>query len=721
MLLLTTPLSRISGIGPRFLAKFKRLQIYSVRDLLYHFPFRYEDYSEIYKITDLEPGQQATVQGIIESSEIHRSWRKHIAVVSATIKDDTGSVRATWFNQPYIKNILIPGTLWNFSGKVSSGDGEIYLAHPTFERIRNSDASETRHTARLVPIYSETSGLTSKGIRYIIQPLLHGIGYPEDWMPEEILREYNLPDFSKAMKNIHFPDSLADAEQARFRFAFENLFLLQFVNAKEKSKLADKKAHAISIDMEKIKGIVGRLPFTLTFSQKKSLWEILKEVMSPRPMNRLLQGDVGSGKTVIAAITAFAVSLVRKQTALMAPTEVLAIQHYETLKKIFGSLPPEEAPSIAMLTGSGAKVWYGEEMETTKTKKEAQNLIFNGKADVIVGTHSLISSSGAGKSAKTFVKFNSLALVVVDEQHRFGVSQRAMLSKHSGNNNELPHFLSMSATPIPRTLMLTLFGDLNISTITELPKGRKPISTKVIPDGERKSVYEFTRKELKSGRQAFVICPRITASENDIVNSTYDNISAETVSVEQVYERLSKNIFKEFNVRALHGQMKPKEKNLIMEDFRSGKIQMLVSTSVVEVGVDIPNATIMMIEGAERFGLAQLYQFRGRIGRGEHSSYCFLFPESNMTEENRRLKAILEAKNGFELAEKDLAIRGPGEFLGENQTGMPDSLMRGLQNIESIKISRMAANQILSKDSTLKNYPLLRIKIRELAEKLHLE
>ncbi|MFH1246572.1 MAG: ATP-dependent DNA helicase RecG [Candidatus Liptonbacteria bacterium] len=721
-LALQTPLSRIAGIGPRFLTKFKKLNIETVEDLLRHFPSRYEDFSQIYPIAELEPGQQATIQGEIEDIESHRTWRRHMTVVSAIVKDQTGTIRATWFNQPYIKNILKTGTLANFSGKVavSEEDHELYLSHPTYERIGGRISHPTRHTARLVPVYPETSGLTSKGIRFILQPILEHLPEIPDWMPEEILTLLKFPPVADAYKHVHFPETLEEALAAKQRFAFEDLFLLQFVNAREKSRLASRKAPELTADIEKVKKVLTGLPFPLTFSQKKSLWEIIKDIGKAHPMNRLLQGDVGAGKPVVAAIAALIAAQNGHQTSFMAPTEVLARQHFETLKKLFGKSANVNSPPIALITSSITKIFYDEALEESMSRERVLSAVASGEVKIIVGTHALISEEKPGRSKKKVkaVAFKNLGLAIIDEQHRFGVDQRARLvhEKHS-EKSLLPHFLSMSATPIPRTLMLTLFGDLDISTITELPVGRKSIITKIVLPGERLSTYDFVRSEIKKGRQAFVICPRITASQSD------DETGAqlELKSVEEEFKKLSEKIYPDLKIAMLHGQMKSTEKERTMKAFRGGETNILVSTSVIEVGVDIPNASVTMIEGSDRFGLAQLYQFRGRVGRGEHQSYCFLLTDSSSTTTSKRLRAILEAKNGFELAEKDLELRGPGEFLGQRQTGLPDEAMRGLQNIEAIRQSRVAAHEVIEKDPALKNYPLLRAKVLELQRRLHLE
>jgi ATP-dependent DNA helicase RecG len=703
---LDTPLFEVLGAKSVFLKRLENLGIKNVRDLLWHFPSRYEDFSKIYAIVELEPGQQATIQGIVEEVHLGRSWRKQMSIVDAVIADDTGSIRAVWFNQPYVANILKVGRQANFAGKVSlSEEGEMYLSHPAYEILRQVE--ETKHTARLVPVYPETRGLTSRGLRFIMQSVLKRVAPLKEWIPKATLDKLGFPEANQALHAIHFPKEFREAMAARRRFSFEDLFLLQLANLQQKLKLAEEKAPVVTADIQKIKTVLSSLPFELTPSQKKSLWEIVKDIEKPRPMNRLLQGDVGSGKTVVAAIAAMIAADNDRQTAFMAPTEILARQHFETMKGLLAKIPAEHQPSIGLVTGSAALVLYENNVMAQVSKPAMAKKVADGEIKIIFGTHALIQKNLA---------FKDLGFVIVDEQHRFGVRQRAELA--AKKNGLVPHFLSMSATPIPRTLMLTVFGDLDLSLITELPGGRQPVQTKIVSPGERQATYSFIKKQVGEGRQAFVICPRIEPGEEKD-DTTIKKL--ELRSVKEEYEKLSKKIFLDLRVGMLHGQMKGKEKETIMKRFKEKEIDVLVSTSVVEVGVDIPNASIMMIEGAERFGLAQLYQFRGRVGRGEYQSYCFLMADSAAVAAKARLKAILEAKNGFELAEKDLALRGPGQFFGQVQTGLPDVAMSALQDPELVKASREAALTITKADSSLKTYPLLRSKLGEFRKNIHLE
>ncbi|MGC9603201.1 MAG: ATP-dependent DNA helicase RecG [Minisyncoccia bacterium] len=711
MLDLRTPLAEVNGIGQGFISKLKRLNISTVGDLLSHFPTRYEDFSQIYKIADLIPNQEATIQGRVEEIEGRRAWRRNLYIVECLITDDTGSIKAVWFNQPYIKNVLQPGRLANFSGKVTGRD-EIHLSNPTYELIREQgtrdERRETTHTGRIVGVYPETRGLTSKGIRYLVKPILENLKRVPEPLPEEILKDQNLPDVNRALKQIHFPDELENAMKARKRFAFEDLFLLQLYNLKQKIALARQEAPPVGADIPFVKDLLKHLPFTLTLSQKKSLWEILKDMSRNQPMNRLLQGDVGSGKTVIAAIAALNAAHGGFQAALMAPTEILARQHYQTFLRFF----PGFEGGVALVTASQALVFYGHGLTAETKKKQVQEDIKNGKIKIAIGTHSLIQKS---------VNFRSLALVVIDEQHRFGVNQRASLTDKK-TQGAIPHFLSMSATPIPRTLSLTIFGDLDLSIITEMPKNRKTIVTKSVDVKERTNTYQFIREEIKRGRQAFVVCPRIEPNEKtETTLSRFEWQKLELKSVKEEYDKLSKKIFPDLKILMLHGKMKAAEKEKIMRDFLEKRGDVLVTTSVVEVGVDVPNATIMFIEGADRFGLAQLYQFRGRVGRGENQSYCFLFTDSSSQSTKQRLKSIVEAKNGFELAEKDLKLRGPGEFFGQAQTGMPDVAMQAIQNPEMVKETRDAAVTIIKSDPNLKKHQLLGERVAEFQRQIHWE
>lgn len=721
MFKLSAPLTELRGIGPKFAERLGKMGIHNIKDLLWHFPFRYEDFSQISKIADLKVGESATIQGMISEVKLKRTWKRRMFIVEVLVSDDTGSIKAIWFNQRFLLSIFKKGTLVSLAGKVVSDPKEgIALTHPIYEIITQgfSDAedSETKHTGRLVPIYPESKKITSKAFRFLIKPVLDNLEKIHDPIPQEILKEHNFPEINQALQNIHFPGKITEARLAKKRFAFEDLFFLQLVNIRQRMKLAKQSAYVVPQDIEYLKLLLSQLPFELTQSQKTALWDILKDLGKPHPMNRLLQGDVGSGKTIVAALAALLVTKHGKQSVFMAPTEVLARQHYETLKKFFKDFEK----GVALITSGEAKVFYGDGLESEVNKKDLLKNISEGLVKIAIGTHALIQKN---------VYFSNLAFVVIDEQHRFGVEQRASLIRHNGGEKKsIPHFLSMSATPIPRTLSLTLFGDLDLSIITELPKGRKNIITKIVAPANRPKTYEFIRGQIKKGRQAFVICPRIEKSEEEAHEQKLNPqklLQLEVKNVKEEFDKLSKNIFPDLKVAMLHGKLKSGEKSEVMGKFKAGEIDILVSTSVIEVGVDVPNATIMMIEGSDRFGLAQLYQFRGRVGRGEYQSFCLLFTDSAGKATHQRLHFLIEAKNGFELAEKDLEIRGPGEFLGGPsgwaQTGMPDLAMKAVQNPELVKKSREAAETILNSDPELVRHQLLNGRLDKFQKEVHLE
>lgn len=705
MLSLNTLIKDIPSIPQRFLPKLKRLGIKTVRDLLRHFPTRYEDWSEVSPIAELKAGDEKTIHGIVQEVNQTKTWKKRMIVTEALVADESGSIRAVWFNQPYIGKMLQKGKLINIAGKVVKQKNELLFSNPAYELVPKS--GETKHTARIVPIYPETKGLTSKGLRFIIKPIIESLEPIPEFIPEEVLEKLGLPEIHEAVRSIHIPSSIEEAGRARERFAFQDLFLLQMKNAMEKEALKKQRAPQIGWSEKDIEKMTSSLPFTLTDSQRRALGEILSDIKEPHPMNRLLQGDVGSGKTVVAGIAALLAVKKGLQSAFMAPTEILARQHYRTLTSLF----PEMEREIGLLVSKEARIFYESGLEEKTTKKKLVDAVANGKVGILVGTHALIQKG---------VEFQHLGFVVVDEQHRFGVRQRAKLTKSSGIS---PHFLSMSATPIPRTLMMSVFGNLDISLITELPKGRKKVITKIVDPKNRDKAYAFIRGEVRKGKQVYVVCPRIEQSTHDDGKEIRASASSwsDVKAVEDEYEKLSEKVFPDLRVAKLHGRMKSAEKEAVMKSFASGGSDILVSTTVIEVGVDVPNATIMMIEGAERFGLAQLYQLRGRVGRSELQSFCFLFTDSNSETAKRRLQSLLTAKNSFELAEKDLEIRGPGEFLGEAQSGMPDIAMTAIQNPELLKTAQEVSREILEKDPELNSYPRLKARLDRFDKEIHLE
>ncbi|MFC1663723.1 ATP-dependent DNA helicase RecG [Patescibacteria group bacterium] len=710
----STPIENISRIGPVYQKKLKKLGIKSVRDLLFHFPHRYENFSKIIPISEVKAGDVFCVQGKILEIKNSRTWKKRMVLTQALLEDSSGAIKIVWFNQPYLISVFKPGDLVCLAGKVVLNKNGIYLSSPAFEKMSKFDLekSELTHAGRIVPVYPETEGLSSRWLRFIIKPLLVELKNEiSDPLPEKLRKEKNLLETRRALWQIHFPDSLKLAQKAKERFSFEELFFISLFILKERVKLSKEKAMAIPFNLKLVKKFIQSLPFKLTKAQKKTAWQILKDLERSKPMNRLLEGDVGSGKTVVAIMAALNAIKAGYQTAFMAPTEILAKQHFQESSNLLKDFNM----NIGLLTGKEDK-FISKKLKNDIieiSRKKILEKAVKGEINLLIGTHALIQDK---------VKFKNLALVIVDEQHRFGVNQRSRLCQNANNKSKfIPHLLSMTATPIPRTLSLTIYGDLDLSLIDELPKGRKKIITKIIPPGKRKNAYNFIKKEIKKGRQVFVICPRIESDQKskDVKKDVLG--WAEAKAVKEEYEKLNKKVFPSLNVGMLHGKLKTKEKENVMNKFKNKKIDILVSTSVVEVGIDVPNATVMMIEGAERFGLSQLHQFRGRVGRSKYQSFCFLFTESGARKTQQRLKALLTSENGFELAEKDLEIRGPGDFSGTRQWGIPDLAMASLKDIFLVEKTRTAAKEILTEDPELKKHPLLREKLKEFQEKIHLE
>ncbi len=696
---LSTPIAELPRIGPAYQKRLRKLGIKTVQDILFHFPHRYEDFSNIIPISKVKFGEACCIQGKILGIKNTRTWKRKMFLTEAVVEDGTGAIKVIWFNQPYLINVLQPKDNVCLAGKVSLDKNGLYLSNPAHEKPPTSTGGGLTHTGRIVPVYPETEGLSSRWLRYILKSLLIKFGNEiQDPLPEKIIKEHKFLPIQKAIWQIHFPDSLNLAKLARERFSFEELFFIELWVLRERMKLANQIAFSIPLNLELVQNFVKSLPFKLTDAQKKSTWQILKDLEKPRPMSRLLEGEVGSGKTVVAAIAALNTIKQGFQAALMAPTEVLAKQHFKTVWELLKNFKI----NIGLLTGKEDK-FFSKKLKNQVIEISRQKLLEKtrkGEIDLLIGTHALIQDK---------VRFGNLALVILDEQHRFGVEQRARLCQQS-NIRTIPHLLSMTATPIPRTLALSIYGDLDLSLIDELPRGRKKIITRVVPPQERQKTYDFIRKEIKKGRQAFVICPRIE-----------EEGKLEIKAVKAEYEKLSKDVFPDLKVGMLHGKLAGKEKEKIMRDFKNKKVDILVSTSVVEVGVDVPNAAVMLIEGAERFGLAQLYQFRGRVGRAKYQSYCFLFTDSPAKKTHQRLKALISCENGFELAEKDLKIRGPGDFSGARQWGIPDLVMDSLKDIFLVEKTRNSAKEILSEDPSLKKFPLLRERLKKFQEKIHLE
>lgn len=724
MMDLSLPVEKLRNVGARNLPRLHKLGIKTLRDLLWHIPARYEDYSQIIPINDLAFGQKVTVQGTVVKIDSRRIFHRRLVIIEAIIEDDSGTIKAVWFNQPYIATTLTEGTRVSLAGTVKLDKRGLYLASPSYEKLRADDylAFHLTHTHGLIPVYPETEGVTSKYLRFLIKPILTELDIV-DHLSEESRARNGLIDLKTALQKIHYPLTLAEADQAKERLAFDDLLLFQIKALLERRKINQLKSQAIPFNKELVTDFIKRLPFELTKDQKVATWEILKDLEKPYPMNRLMEGDVGSGKTVVALIAAIQTAKAGYQTVFMAPTEVLAHQHMETIRQLVAHTNIE----VGLLTSSAAWTTY-----SLGKKPEIKKRIARGDTKIIIGTHAVLQKD---------VEFNNLALVVIDEQHRFGVKQRAQLVK---NKELVPHLLSMTATPIPRTLALTIYGDLDISIIKEKPKNRQKIITQIVPPSGRQEAHHFIRSEVKAGRQVFVICPRIeltkpVESNSEVINNQqglvafankstrpikqtkFSGLDAEMKAVQEEYKKLSELVFPDLKVGMLHGKMKPKEKNEIMNRFKEGFTDILVSTSVIEVGIDVPNATVMMIENADRFGLAQLHQFRGRIGRGEHQSTCLLFTSGSEKTNNQRLKALVSTDDGFLLAEKDMAIRGPGEFFGTGQSGLPDLAMAALANVDLIKKSRTEARLILSLDPSLDNHPSLKQQLLRFQTMIHFE
>lgn len=685
-----------------------RLGLKNVEDLFLYFPVRYEDFSNITLIKNLKVNEKQTIRGMIKSIKNKRTSKRWLILTEAKVTDESGELKIVWFNQPYLEKFLRVGTYLTLNGKVELNYNSVSMNSPAFEKF-NFDSKG----GQILPVYSETNGMSSKYLRFILKPLLKLSTKFEDFMPEEIKKKLILLDLSEALRQVHFPDNLEILKKARLRLAFDELFLLQLNNLLKKKKWQESKAFIIKFDEKLIKKFVASLPFQLTKDQKIAAWEIFLDLEKNKPMNRLLEGDVGSGKTVVALMAMYLIANFKKQSILMAPTEILAKQHFDTISRILtNALRPQIIQiRIGLLTRVDRKI-----NNKNVSKSVLVNKAKKGQIDILIGTHAVIQED---------IKLKNLALTVIDEQHRFGVEQRAKLKKINIDSKNSPHLLSMTATPIPRTLALGLYGDLDISILKEKPVGRKKILTKLVAPYNRDKVYEFIREKINSGRQVFVVCPRIKGdTKNDggeihefrLQNNQWDDVKA----VEEEYEKLSKDIFPEFKIAMMHGKLKKEEKEKTLSEFKNNKVKILVSTSVIEVGIDFPNATIMMIEGAERFGLAQLHQFRGRVGRSEIQSFCFLFFDSVSQKSYDRLMALVNCDDGFVLAEKDLELRGPGEVYGIRQSGLPDLKMASLMDINLLKLAKAEAERFLVKND-IKKFPLLREKIDNFCQTTHFE
>ncbi|MBU2524198.1 ATP-dependent DNA helicase RecG [Patescibacteria group bacterium] len=691
--MLNSYLSDTIKTTPAYINKLRKLGIKTVKDFLFYFPRGYQDLSGLTTVAEIRTDEVNTLKGNIHSI-VNIRTRTGKTLTKAIFGDETGRIEVVWFNQKYLKNMIRAGDSVLLSGKAKFAFGKMALMSPTYEPLK----LDQLHTGRIVPVYHESEIITSKWIRSKIHPLIENSEKITDTLSSELKEKYQLIDLKDAIKIIHFPKNQPDLEAARKRLGFEEIFELQITALKNKwewRRAAEKKGLTIRIEKDCLKEILDILPFKLTDAQQQSVVDILNDLKKPYPMMRLLEGDVGSGKTIVAALAAFNVIKNGYQVAIMAPTEVLAKQHFKSLMTLFAKFNIR----VDFLAGS-------------LTASEKKRIIMGLKThtiDLIVGTHAIIQDK---------VDFANLALAIVDEQHRFGVKQRDILAGYG-----TPHLLSMTATPIPRTLAMTVYGDQDLTIIDELPPGRKEIITRIVPEIKRIDAYRWVENNILKGNQAYIICPLVEDSD-----------AIEAKSATQEYERL-RLVFPNLNLGLLHGRMKQSGKDDIMSKFVKNELHILISTTVIEVGIDVPNANIIMIEGAERFGLAQLHQLRGRVGRGKEQSYCFLFqstaesrtdksssdqfsknltvtasgqislaavaaPASSPQKTNQqitdRLKAMVNHTSGFKLAEIDLELRGPGEVYGVRQSGIPDLKMASLSDIELIKLAREAAEFSLS-------------------------
>ncbi len=694
---LDTQVEKISPIAKKLKNKLKKIGIRTVFDLLYYFPHRYDDFSRIKKIKDLSTGEIVTVKGRVDLIQNRRSPLKRKILTEAIISDGSGALKAVWFNQFYLTKNIKAGENIYLSGRIDSNSKTMQMISPEYEKVK----SFTWNTARLVPIYPLTAGITSKQLRFLIKISLPLSEHINDWLPKEIKNRQKFMTLSQALRQIHFPENKAILEKARERLKFDELFLLQLQSQIIKEKIKKYKAKKIEFKEKKIKHFIKELPFKLTDDQKKAIWAVILDMKKPYPMNRIVNGDVGSGKTVVAFTVMLNTAYNKKQSAFMVPTEILAQQHFYSL----GKMSRTTGVTIGLLTKNEQKIYS---ISQKISRNVFLNKIFSGEIDIVVGTHSLIQKK---------VKYKDLALVVIDEQHRFGVKQRKELTvaqeqiKDKKNQSIFrPHFLSMTATPIPRTLHLALFGELDLTLIKEMPRGRKKIITKIIDETQRKKAYDFIFEKIKKGRQVFVVCPLVDKSDKLGVKS-----------VKEEYIKLKNKIFPSIKIGMLHGKMKTEEKEKIMKDFSKGKIKILAATSVVEVGMDVPNASIMIIEGAERFGLSQLHQFRGRVGRGLHQSYCFLFSDNLNQKVKERLEILTNTNDGWEIAQHDLKLRGPGEVYGQHQSGFPEFKIASLFDYALLKKANQEAHFLIKKGLCLSQIPGLKEKIEELENITHLE
>ncbi len=681
---LDSPITELHGIGPKRSERFARLGIHTVRDMLTFLPRRYDDYSQLKPINRLTYGEEVTIIARVREANL-RKTRSGQPIFKATLADGTGAVEVTWFNQPYLANKIKPGQQIVVSGEVDEYLGRLCFTSPEWEPLRE----QLLHTNRIVPVYPLTEGISARWMRRRMKrTVTYWARRLPDYLPTSVQQAEGLLDLETAILQAHFPNSQDLLKRARRRLAFDELFVLQLALLMVRREWQSEPGQPVPVDDEVLDAFVGRLPYELTQPQRCSLQQIVDDLRSEEPMTRLLQGDVGSGKTVVATAAMALTAAAGAQSALMAPTEILAEQHFQTISRLLEETLDRDV-TVALLTGS----------VTGQEREQVYAGLADGTVDVVIGTHALIQED---------VAFDRLVLTVVDEQHRFGVRQRGALRQKGYN----PHLLVMTATPIPRSLQLTVWGHLDVSIIDEMPPGREPVQTRWLLPDERTRAYAFVRSQVEKGRQAFIICPLVEESDK-----------VEAKAAVQEYERLQERIFPDLTLGLLHGRMTGEEKEATMARFARGELDVLVATSVIEVGIDVPNATVMLIEGADRFGLAQLHQFRGRVGRGEHASYCLLVSDSSSERARERLKAVEATNDGFELARKDLEMRGPGEFLGTRQSGLSGAVLRmelaDIADLRLVEKAREAARRFFETDPELADpaHRLLARRVERLLER----
>lgn len=663
MINLESSVQYIKGVGPKRAARLKKLNINNIRDLFYFIPRDYEDTSEFVSLRDAILGEKSSHRVEVSGNPTVLRPRGKLTILKVPVNDESGSAHLTWFNQEYLKNGFRIGQKLVINGKANRSGMELQIMNPVWE-----DAGKINKVGNINPVYPLTEGITNNQIAKILEFLLEEYIYLiEEFIPIELKNKFNLLSIQQALVNIHFPENIKMLEKSQKTLAFQELLTLQLgLFSIKNNNLSNKQATIFkkSIETPELYNFKDSLPFKLTKAQAKVFCEIENDMESDKQMNRLVQGDVGSGKTIVAILAMFKAYLSGYQSVMMAPTEILARQHYEALSELFG----KSDLKFELLVGSL------KQKEKTRILEDLKE----GKIDILVGTHAIIQDG---------VDFNNLGLAITDEQHRFGVKQREVLGQ-KGNN---PDILVMTATPIPRTLALIIYGDLDISIIDELPPGRKAIETFAVGSDLIDRMNVFIKKQIEEGRQAYIVCPLIEENE-----------TMKVISAEELYVEFKDNIFKEYSVGLLHGKMKTEEKDQIMNDFKENKIQILVSTTVIEVGVNVPNSNIMGIYNAERFGLAQLHQLRGRVGRGEHQSYCILINESKSKSSLERMRILQRSNDGFEISEKDLELRGPGEFFGTRQHGIPELKVANLiSDIKILKVVQREAREIIREDPKL--------------------